>query len=111
MGFFDEYKEEGGLDYVGKDEKSVLITNGTPLEVQRIFHSEAGQFGPKYTMIVLLNGDERAISFGAGKVESRDRMLDAMSEYLDTEEEVEKPVVKLVRVKQSVLIRNAADES
>lgn len=108
MGFFDSYKEEGGLSYVGAEEKAVLIKNETPLEVQRVFFSEAGQFGPKFTMVVLLEGEERAISFGAGKVESRDRMLLAMSEYLDTEdEETEKPVVKLVKVKQSVLIRNA----
>lgn len=109
MGFFDGYKDEGGLSYIGAEEKAVLIETAAPLEVQRVFSGE-GQFGPKYTMVVVWDGDERAISFGAGKVESRDKMFDAMIDYLDSEEEVELPVVKLVKVKQSVLVRPAGDE-
>lgn len=111
MGFFDNYQDEGGLNYVDQEEKQALIKNDTPLTVLRVFTGE-GQYGAKYNMVVELDGEERCISFGAGKVESRDRMFDAMIEYLDVEEddkdpEWTNPVVKLVKVKQSILVRNA----
>ena len=106
MGFFDSYKDEGGLSYVGAEERIVFNKNKTPFPILRVWHGE-GQYGPKYTLVIELDGEERALSFGAGKVESRDRMLDAMIEYLDTEDEVEFPKVVLTKVKQSWILVNA----
>lgn len=118
MGFFDGFKDEGGLNYVDAEEKAAIIKNATPLEVVRVF-AGTGTYGSKYTMVFLLEGEERAISFGAVKedgtgVPSRDRMFEAMIEYFATEpqegEEHENPVVKLVKPKQAVLVKNAEGE-
>lgn len=108
MGFFDGYKEEGGLNYIGSEEKAVIIKEGLPLTFLRAWTGE-GQFGPKYTVVVEYDGEERAVSFPAGKVESRDRMLDAMIEYVDVDEDAkpedwELPVFKIAKVKQSQVL-------
>jgi hypothetical protein len=106
--FFDSYQDEGGLSYVSSEEKAILINNKVPFKVLRVWHSE-GQFGPKYTLVVDFEGEERALSFGSGKVESRDRMLDAMMEYLDQEGDPVPPVVYIAKIKQSQVLKNASD--
>lgn len=109
MGFWDAYKEENTLNYVSKEEKEVLIKEGITFTVRNVFTNE-GQFGPKYNLIIELDGEDRALSFVAGRVESRDRLLDAMMEYLDQEGDVEYPRCKLVRRGQSQLIVRADDD-
>jgi hypothetical protein len=106
MGFFDNYKDEGGLNYISAEEKSALIKNKVPLTVLRVWYGE-GQYGPKYTAVVEYEGEERAVSFGAGKVESRDRMFDAMMEWFNQEGEEDPPKVVLEKVKQSIILKNA----
>lgn len=111
MGFFDEYKEIGG-NYVKADEKQVLIDNGIPFQVTAVVADDENKYGPRYVATVLLpdpeNGDEaeRAISFPKGTVDSRDRMLNQMMNYLERED-AEPVLVKLDKVGRSILVRSA----
>lgn len=115
MSFFDDYKDIGGGEYVGADEKAVIIDEGIPLTVVDVVYQEESQYGERYVIRVLLpdpdTGDEeeRLMSFGCNSVESRDRMLKAMAEYLETEGATP-PVVKLERVGRAVIIVKGDDE-
>lgn len=105
MGFWDNYESDSGLSYIGAEEKAAIIKNGQALTVVRVFHG-TGQWGPKYTAVFDIDGEERALSFTAGSVESRDRLFDALIEYLEGDEE--EPVqVKLVKNGRSVLVEQA----
>lgn len=112
MGFFDNYKEIGG-NWISSDEKQALIDGGIPFEITAIQHDDANKYGPRFVASVVApnpeTGDEeeRTIGFPKGTVESRDRMLLAMEEYLagDGDEPV---IVKLEKVGQSILIRAAS---
>lgn len=89
MGFFDTYEDEGGdKTYIGKAEKADLIRNKTAFAIESVtFEPGKGyQGGDRFLAIINLNGEERKLSFGAGSVESRDRMLTAMGEFLASEE-------------------------
>lgn len=111
MGFFDGYEDTGGISYVSGEEKAVLIKNEVPLEVIRIFESDHAEYGPKYNIVITLDGEERVISFKKGSVFSRDRMLAAMREYLEAKDEGEpNPEVVIYKVKQSQLLRDANAE-
>jgi len=93
--FFDNFQESaGGGSFIGKEEKATLIKDATPLTVQAVRKGES-KFGLRYVVDVDLDGEIRSLSFTADSVESRDRMLDAMTQYLE-DPEAEKPVVKLV---------------
>lgn len=105
MGFFDEFQDTGGASYVGKDEKAELIKDGTPLAVKRVYKGPS-RFGERYVLITELDGEDRALPFGAGSVESRDFMLDALIEYLERED-AEPVEVKLVQKDRSVLVVDA----
>ena len=109
--FFDGYKDIGGGDYVDKDEKDVLIDNGIPFRITDVVYQEESKFGERFVCRVLLpdtesgeeNDEERLMSFGAGTVESRDRLLRALAEWLD-EADNEPPFVKLTRAGRAVII-------
>lgn len=113
MSFFDNFQDAGGGNYVAADEKDVLIENGIPFKVTGVVFEEEGKFGDRYVIRIDLpnpeNGEEeeRLMSFGAGSVESRDRMLRAMMAYLE-DADAEPPEVKLEKIGRAVLIRNAA---
>lgn len=115
MSFFDDYKDIGGGEYVGADEKAVIIDEGIPLTVVDVVYQEESQYGERYVCRVLLpdpdTGDEeeRLMSFGCGSVESRDRMLKAMAEYLETDG-AEPPTVKLEKVGRAVIIVRGDEE-
>lgn len=109
MGFFDEYKDIGGGEYVSADEKAVLIENGIPFQITDVVYQEESKFGERFVTRALLpdpdtgEEEERLMSFGAGTVESRDRMLRALAEWLD-EADNEPPYVKLEKVGRAVII-------
>lgn len=108
MSFFDNYKDIGGGEYVGADEKGVLIEQGIPFQITDVVYQEESKFGERYVCRVMLPGDdggpeERLMSFSVGTVESRDRMLHALSEWLD-EADNEPPFVKLEKVGRAVII-------
>jgi hypothetical protein len=119
MGFWDErgdeLKSNDKLDYISQEEKAVIVKNKTPLEVQRVFYSETGGWEgkPKYTLVVKVAGDEdeRGISFGGGQVESRDRVLDSMKDYLDTEDDVEHPIVLITKTNKGAFLLVPPDEA
>ncbi len=111
MGFWDEYKEVGG-DYISADEKKVLMDEGIPLQILQIVEDEHREFGLRYVCKVVVpdpesgEDSERALSFPIGTVESRDRMLKQLSEYLD-KEDAEDVFVKLEKVGRSIILRQA----
>jgi hypothetical protein len=104
MGFWDTFEDESGYNWVGKAEKAALIDTGTPIAIKRVF-KRTSKFGPGYVVVVDLNDEERALSFGAESVESRDRLLDAMTEYLATSDEGTVVEAKIVKKGQSDLIQ------
>lgn len=112
MSFFDEYKEIGG-NWVSADEKQVLMDNGIPFEIQDVVEDDHNQYGPRFVAHVLLpnpetgENEERVIGFPKGTVESRDRMLSQMQEYLERDGDKEPVMVKLEKVGRSIIIRNA----
>jgi hypothetical protein len=111
VSFWDEYEEIGG-NFIGADEKRVLMDAGIPMTVQSIVEDQHNQYGPRYVAKVVVpnpetgEDEERAISFPIGTVESRDRMLSQMIEYLGRED-AEQVAVKLEQVGRSILVRQA----
>lgn len=109
MSFFDEYKDIGGGQYVGADEKGVLIENGIPFQMTDVVYQDESKYGERFVTRVVLpdpetgEEEERLMSFSAGTVESRDRMLRALAEWLD-EADNEPPYVKLEKVGRAVII-------
>lgn len=112
MGFFDTYVDFGSAKYVTRDEKNVLMNNGIPFTIKSVTRDDDNKFGPRYVCSVLLpdptTGDEeeRNMAFSIGKVESRNRMLGQLSEYLKGEG-AEPVRVKLELNGQSHIIRPA----
>jgi hypothetical protein len=111
MGFFDEYVDDSpGSVYLNGDEKDALIENGTVFTITGVvFEPEQGyDDNDRYVATVagLGEGDEeRKLSFQAGGVDSRDRMLASMQEFIArTGEGVN---VKLTKQGRSVLITAA----
>lgn len=111
MSFWDEYKEIGG-NFIKADEKQVLIENGIPLKVTAVIEDQANQYGPRFVAQVVVpnpetgEDEERAVSFPIGTVESRDRMLLQLVDYL-ARPDAEEVVVKLEKAGRSILLRQA----
>lgn len=113
MGFWDEYKQVGG-NFIKAAEKQILMDEGVPFPITSIVEDTANKFGPRYVATVVIpeglegvTAGERALSFPIGTgVESRERMLAQMAEYLDRAD-ADDVVVKLEKVGQSILIRPA----
>lgn len=113
MGFFDNYEDPTRASFVGEDEKEELIAAGTALPVVSL-NAGTTKYGPTYFLRVLLDGEERVISFKKydpekGGVESRDALFDAMIEYLE-DRAAERPIVKLKRAGRAILVVNANEE-
>lgn len=109
-GFFETYTDTGGLNWIGKDEKDVLITEKVAFPVLGVTYSKGGKYGDQYVVVTKLEDEDRALGFKAGTVQSRDAMLEAMQAYLaGPADEVETPYVFLERAEGSnaVLIREA----
>lgn len=87
MGFFDEYKDVSGGSWVGSDEKAELIAGEAVLEVTDVIFDPTNKYGPRYVVKFKLDEEDRSIGFGAGSVESRDRMLEALTGFLAANEE------------------------
>ena len=110
MGFFDEFQDSSGLSFIKKEEKNVLIQDATDLAivaVKRVTTNFDGHPGEQYVIVFDLDGETRALGFQIGNVESRDRMLAQMQDYLANSDEAEPVVVRLVKKGRSVLIKDA----
>ena len=108
MGFFENYDDGRGARFFSKEEKDGLIESGETLLIDSISKG-AGKFGPRYVVrVVTSEGEERALSFSVGAVESRDRLLDAMIDYLG-DEGAEPPKIRLAKVGNCVLVQSAEE--
>ena len=89
-GFWDTYKDEGGGKYLTAAEKANLIDNGTPLEIVAVRYDEKNQFqgnpAPRYVVTFVVDGAERFAGFAISDDgdSSRDRLLGALVDYLDS---------------------------
>jgi hypothetical protein len=106
MGFHDSYTDGGGGNFVGKEEKEELIASGDTFPITQV-RTGGTQWGEKFFCTIILDDEERVMSFGKGgehPVESRDRMLSAYTAYL--EEGNEPDVFSLTRKGNSLLLIN-----
>lgn len=110
MSFWDEYVEPQG-SWVKADEKAVLIEGGIPFQITGVAEGDY-QGEPRYVVGALVpdpetgEEEERLFGFPIGTVESRDRMLKQLADYLKRDD-AEKVTVKLEKTGRSVLIRQA----
>ena len=112
--FFDTYQDIGGGKYVDAKEKDALIENGVPFEITDVVYQSESKFGARFVCRVVLpdfedengEGEDRLMSFGANSVESRDRMLNALMEYLK-DPEATPPSVRLEKAGRATLIVKA----
>jgi hypothetical protein len=87
--FFGTYVDDnpggGGGQYVSGPEKEALLDSGESFTIVGVKFDEKGGFdnADRFLLDIILAGTERKLSFQAGSVDSRDRMLAAMAEYLD----------------------------
>lgn len=106
MGFFDTWEDIGGGNYIGKEEKEELIKGRIPFPILKVQKGKNpfGE-GDRYVVTTELEGEQRVLGFNVGAAASRDRFLDAVAEYLETEG-AEPVVVIFERVGKAVLIRD-----
>lgn len=111
MGFFDQYQDTAAAgEWIGAEEKKTLIDNGIPFTITDVRYEQESQFGERYVAEVVLDSDPesktRLLSFAVSGVESRDRMLQQMISYFETEPD-EQPRAILEKVGRSILLRPA----
>jgi hypothetical protein len=103
QGFWETYKDEGGGKYLTAAEKNALIESETVLEITAVRYDEKNQFqgnpAPRYVVTFVVDGTERFAGFAISEDgdSSRDRLLGALVEYLDsgTAEKVEVVMSKI----------------
>lgn len=108
MGFFDQYEDEGGdKTYVTSAEKATLIENGTAFTITGVEFQKGQGYkgGDRYLLQIVLEDENRKLSFGTGTVDSRDRMLGAMSEFAADNDLSE--VVRIEKVGAAEVLRPA----
>lgn len=109
MGFFDQYEDEGGdRTYVSSAEKATLVENGTPFTINTVEFQKGQGYkgGDRYLLGITLEDEDRKLSFGTGTVDSRDRMLGAMAEFLATDGATA-PVVVIEKAGAAEVLRPA----
>jgi hypothetical protein len=116
MAFFDEYQDLGGGGWMKADEKQVLMEQGIPFQVIDVVDDPTNTYegapSPRYVVVALVPNpedgteEERKLGFPKGTVESRDRMLVQLAEYLQRED-AEQVIVKLEKVGRSHVLRQA----
>jgi len=105
MGFFDEYQDTSAGNWVKAEGKADLMESGTPFTVRSCSLEDTERFGERYRLeVTLVDGEEALMGFGAGSVDSRDRMLDAMAKYLE-DDKAAKPIVVLEKNGRSQILR------
>jgi len=84
MGFADTY-EAPTADFLSAEEKDELIASGTTFLVTEA-RSVTTKFGPTYFLTIVLDGEERTLTFKKadddGGVPTRDHLIEAYAEYL-----------------------------
>ena len=111
-GFWDTYKDEGGGKYLTAAEKSALIDNETVLQITAVRYDEKNQFqgnpAPRYVVTFDVDGTERFAGFAISEDgdSSRDRLLAALVDYLDSGD-AETVEVVMERIGNFVALRKA----
>ena len=111
-GFWDTYKDEGGGKYLTAAEKSALIEDETVLQIVGVRYDEKNQFqgnpAPRYVVTFLVDGTERFAGFAISEDgdSSRDRLLAALVDYLDSGD-AETVEVVMERIGNFVALRKA----
>jgi hypothetical protein len=111
-GFWETYKDEGGGKYLTAAEKAALIDKAVVLEITGVRYDEKNQFqgnpAPRYVVTFVVDGVERFAGFAISEdgESSRDRLLGALVDYLDTAG-AEKVLVVLEKIGQFVAIVKA----
>jgi hypothetical protein len=112
-GFWDTYKDEGGGKYLTAAEKNALIDAGTVLQITGVRYDEKNQFqgnpAPRYVVTFLIDGVERFAGFAISEDgdSSRDRLLAAILDYLDSGNADEKIEVVMEKIGQFVALVKA----
>jgi len=83
-GFFSTYVDDspGGGTWISGDEKEKLIESGDAFDITAVDIDPGDKYGERFVLDVVLAGEARKIGFQTGTVDSRDRMLGAMAEFL-----------------------------
>lgn len=109
MGFFDTYEDPTKAAFIGEDEKEEIIAAKTALPVIGV-NKGATKYGVTFFVRVLLDGEERTLTFKEatedGGVPSRDAMLEAMIEYLK-DPTAERPMVGIKKAGRAKLLVSA----
>lgn len=112
-GFWDQYKDEGSGKYLTATEKNDLIDNGVELQIVGVRYDEKNQYqgnsAPRFVVAFLINGEEKLAGFALSEDgSSRDRLLEALSEYLETPAgKKDKILVRMERIGQFVALVKA----
>lgn len=92
LSFFDNYKDlGGGGNWVSGAEKQQLIEGGIPFEITGVQEDDANIHGPRYVLFCNIPNfetgepEERKMGLQKESVPTRDAMLAAMKEFLETE--------------------------
>lgn len=83
--FFDTYVDDSPVDsiYVTGEEKDALLASGDSFTIKAISLDPGDKYGERFLLVVEGIGEgERKLGFQTGTVDSRDRMLAAMAEFL-----------------------------
>lgn len=115
-GFFDEYQDIGGGGaFIKAPEKEALANQGVPFEITKVLDDDENKYGARYVLRIVVpegvegvDGGDRSMSFGKDSVESRDRMLRQVQQYVERED-AEPVVVKLSMVGKSWILSNATE--
>lgn len=117
MSFWDGYKDEGGGMYLSAAEKAAFIENEVALQITNVRFDEKNQFqgqsSPRFVVHFLapnpLTGEseERLAGFAISpEGSSRDRLLEALTDYLGDDDADEVNVV-LEKIGNFVAIKKA----
>ena len=91
---------EGGGFFIGEDEKAELISQSYVFPVSDVKNG-ATQFGPKFTVTVDVDGEERGLNFSSDDGSSRAGLLFSLQDYMATETDQEPTYIRLVKVQTS----------
>lgn len=110
-GFFDDYVDiGGGGHFLKSQEKLDLIEQGVPFKITAIHEDPDNEYGPRYIAFCQIpnsetgEDEEKKIGFPTDSgVNSRDAMLRAMKDFLDSDD-AEPVLVKLSKPGRAIMI-------
>lgn len=103
---FDDSTPEG--TYMRLKEKEELIANKTAFPVLALDIRDS-EWGERYVVTTRIDDEERLIAFPLGTVQSRDRLFDAMSKWLDDPTN-DTPMIVIEQVGNSHIVKSAPQE-